>query len=335
MSAETIRDELDVELATTLYRGMLRIRRFEERVATLFEAGELPGFVHLSIGQESIAAGVVSALRADDFVTATHRGHGQIIAKGARFDAMVAELMGKATGYCRGKGGSMHIFDLSLGILGANGILGAGQPIAVGAGLGAKLRGTGAVCASFFGEGASAQGAVHEAMNTAAILSTPTIFVAEINGFAEMTPYGVHVGVPSLTARAPGYGIAAESVDGSDVLAVHAAATRAVAATRAGGGPFLLEVRTVRWGGHYEGDQQRYRDVDELAGRQASDPVAALESRLLAAGTERAALDQLDAAIGAELDAAVGYARESPPPEPESALEDVYVTPLPVGGGRR
>jgi pyruvate dehydrogenase E1 component alpha subunit len=316
-----------LELARALHATMLRIRAFEERVGELFEAGELPGFVHLSIGQESVAAGVIANLRPTDHITATHRGHGHIIAKGGRFGPMFAELMGKATGYCRGKGGSMHIFDLGLGVLGANGILGAGQPIAVGAALSARLRGTDGVAATFFGEGASAQGAVHEAMNLAAVLRAPVVFVAEVNGFAELTPYAVHASVPELAARGAAYGIPAETVDGVDVLDVHDAARRCVERARAGGGPSLLEVRTLRWRGHYEGDQQRYRDASHVEERGLADPLARVERRLAAAGVAPDVLRAPAEEARREIEEALAFARSSELPLPEDALEDVYASP--------
>ncbi|MEZ5101727.1 MAG: thiamine pyrophosphate-dependent dehydrogenase E1 component subunit alpha [Thermoleophilia bacterium] len=323
MSEGTLTGER-LELAVRIYDTMLRIRRFEERVGELFAAGELPGFVHLSIGQESVAAGIVSALRDDDFITATHRGHGHILAKGARIAPMMAELFGRTTGYCKGKGGSMHIVDIAIGVLGANGILGAGQPIAVGAAMSARLRGTDQVVATFFGEGASAQGAVHEAMNLAGCWQAPILFVAEINGYAELTPYEIHASVPSIAVRGAAYGIPATTVDGVDVLAVHDAATEAVAAIRAGGGPRMIEIRTQRWHGHYEGDPQRYRPDEELARLPELDPLAHLEPRLLAAGVERARLDALDADVRRELDEALEFARQSPLPDASALLEDVY-----------
>ena len=324
-----------LEQGVSLYETMLRIRRFEERAGELFEAGEMPGFIHLSIGQEAVAAGVIGALGTADAITATHRGHGHIIAKGGRLGPMMAELMAKADGYCRGKGGSMHIFDLSLGVLGANGILGAGQPIAVGAALAMRVKGTDGVAASFFGEGASAQGAVHEAMNMASVLSLPVLFVAEVNGFAELTPYGVHVGIPELAARGSAYGMPSRTVDGADALAVFDATAEAVTAMRGGGGPALLEARTVRWRGHYEGDPQKYRDQADLDKREDLDPVALLLQRLLDAGVEEERLSAIEQASAAELDAAVEFARASPLPQPSEALEDVYAVPLPSSGGPR
>ena len=222
------------ELRLQMYETMLRIRRFEEETAALFAAGDLPGFVHLSIGQEAVPTGICAALDPADTITATHRGHGHILAKGADMGRMMAELMGKRTGYCAGKGGSMHISSLDLGVLGANGILGAGQPIAVGAALSARLLGEERISVTFFGEGASAQGGVHEAMNLAAVWKLPVVFVAEINGWAELSPYSDHVSVPSLVDRAAGYGIDAASVDGTDVEAVLDGAREAVERCRSG-----------------------------------------------------------------------------------------------------
>ena len=317
--------EIAPDLRLGLYETMLRIRRFEEETGALFAAGDLPGFVHLSIGQEAVAAGVCAALEPADTITATHRGHGHIIAKGADLGRMMAELMGKRTGYCAGKGGSMHIFSLDLGVLGANGILGAGQPIAVGAGLSAKLLGEDRVSVTFFGEGASAQGAVHEAMNLAAIWKLPVVFVAEINGYAELTPYAYHVSVPSMVDRAAGYGIPAARVDGSDVEAVYEAALAAVAQARATSSPVLLELRTQRWRGHFEGDRQLYRPEGELEEVFRNDPLTLQADRLLAAGiVGQQLLDDLEQRVADEIVEAVAFGKGSPEAAPEEALLHVY-----------
>jgi TPP-dependent pyruvate/acetoin dehydrogenase alpha subunit len=305
------------------YETMLKIRRFEERAIGLFKDGELPGFIHSSVGQEGVAAGVMGALREDDYITSTHRGHGHIIAKGGELGPMMAELMGKRTGYCKGKGGSMHIFSLGLGVLGANGILGAGQPIAVGAALSARLRGTDQVVATFFGEGASAQGAVHEAMNLAVIWSLPVVFVCEVNGFAELTPYEAHVSVPSMVERAAGYGIPATSVDGTDVISVQQVTEEAVERAR-GGSPSLVEARTVRWRGHYEGDPQGYRSPEELAATADRDPIRFLEDRMRHSGTAEKELEAVRERVRAQVEDAVEFARSSPLPEAGEELEDVY-----------
>lgn len=305
------------------YETMLKIRTFEERAIRLFKDGELPGFIHSSVGQEGVAVGVMGALREDDYITSTHRGHGHIIAKGGELGPMMAELMGKKTGYCKGKGGSMHIFSLGLGVLGANGILGAGQPIAVGAALSARVRGTAQVVATFFGEGASAQGAVHEAMNLAAIWSLPVVFVCEVNGFAELTPYDVHVSVPSMVERASAYGIPATSVDGTDVVAVHEVVEGAVETAR-GGSPNLVEARTIRWRGHYEGDPQGYRSPEELAATADRDPIRFLEDRMRRSGTEEREFDAVRERVRTEVEDAVEFARSSPLPEAGEEMEDVY-----------
>lgn len=309
-----------------LYRMMVRIRRFEERAGELFAANEIPGFIHLSIGQESVAAGVIGVLRPDDYITATHRGHGHIIAKGGDLAPMMAELYARDGGYCRGKGGSMHIFSVDLGVLGANGILGAGQPIACGAALSAKVRGTDQVATTFFGEGASAQGAVHEAMNTAAIWGLPILFVAELNGWAELSPSSTHLSVPSMVDRAAGYGIPARSIDGLDVCEVHRAAAELVDDVRSNGTPRLLEVRTHRWRGHFEGDAQRYRDPGDLDALSDRDPIAFLAA-ILREQLGDEALAQVHHTVDEEVERAVEFARASPWPQPADMLEHVYAEP--------
>jgi TPP-dependent pyruvate/acetoin dehydrogenase alpha subunit len=325
----------ELETARGLYETMVRIRKFEERAGELFQAGEMPGFIHLSLGQEAVPAGIIGALDSGDFVTATHRGHGHIIAKGADLGRMMAELYGKDTGYCRGKGGSMHIFDLSLGVLGANGILGAGQPIAVGAALSAQMAGSSAIVASFFGEGASAQGAVHEAMNLAAVWQVPVLFVAEVNGFAELTPYEVHASVGSLAQRGAGYGIAASTVDGLDALAVYEAARAAVADMRRDGAPRLIEARMTRWRGHYEGDPQKYRTPEDIARGLEGDPIALMAQRLRDGGVDQTALEAVEESADHEIEAAVAFARASADPAAAAALDHVYVEPLPADRGPR
>lgn len=327
---------IDHDEARDLLRLMLRIRRFEEKAGELFAGGEIPGFIHLCIGQESISAGVVGALRSDDRITATHRGHGHIIAKGADLGPMMAELMGRDNGYCRGKGGSMHIFSVEVGALGANGILGAGQPIAVGAALSSRLRGADEVAVTFFGEGASAQGAVHEAMNLAAVWSLPVVFVAELNGYAELTPRELHIGGPSIAARAAGYGMPSVQVDGDDARAVRFSAREMIDAARGGGGPQLLEISTSRWRGHFEGDAQRYRAPDELEGAQRRDCVEALRTALVSEGAiDDDWYEAVGLEIAAEIDAAVEVGRSGALPQPLDALDHVYSTPIGTAGGGR
>ncbi|MCB0115343.1 MAG: thiamine pyrophosphate-dependent dehydrogenase E1 component subunit alpha, partial [Caldilineaceae bacterium] len=217
-----------------IYTRMLRIRRFEEQVGKLFAQGQLPGFVHLYVGEEAVGAGVCAALRDDDYIISTHRGHGHVIAKGGDFDRMMAELFGKATGYCKGKGGSMHIADFSIGMLGACGIVGGGIPVAVGAGLSAKTRGTDQVSVTFFGDGAANEGSFHESLNLASVLKLPVLFVCENNQYGEFTPSDKAMNIKDVAIRAAGYGIPGVIVDGTDALAVHEATQDAVARARRG-----------------------------------------------------------------------------------------------------
>jgi 2-oxoisovalerate dehydrogenase E1 component len=299
------------------YRQMRRIREFESRTAVLYRDGVVPGFVHLSVGQEAVAVGVCSALRADDVITSTHRGHGHVMAKGLDMTGMFAELMGRATGICGGFGGSMHIADPSLGVFGANGIVGAGLPIAVGAAFAARLQGGDRVVTAFFGDGAVATGAFHEAVNLASLWRLPVLFVCENNGFAEFSRTEDQHPVP-LSQRALGYGIAYQSVDGNDVEATAQAAAELVARLRGGDGPFLLEAVTERGRGHYEGDPQRYRDAPE---RQPPGPLGRSRDALLAGGLAAEIVDQVDAEVLAEVDRAVVVASGAPWPEPARALE--------------
>ena len=246
------------------YRTMYTIRRFEENVNNLFLAGEIPGFVHLYIGEEAIATGMMANLSPKDYITSTHRGHGHTIAKGADLNRMMAEIFGKSTGYCKGKGGSMHIADFSIGMLGANGVVGGGYNLAVGAGLAAKLSGTDQVSVCFFGDGASNRGTFHEGMNMAAAWKLPVVFVCENNQWASTTPYRTTTSVENISDRAIGYGIPGVVVDGNDVFAVYEAAQAAVERARDGGGPTLLEAKTYRIKGHFVGDPEMYRTKEEV-----------------------------------------------------------------------
>jgi TPP-dependent pyruvate/acetoin dehydrogenase alpha subunit len=312
-------DALLDDLAT-----MARIRAFEERVSRCFKEGQIPGFVHVSIGQEATAVGVCGVLERTDYITTTHRGHGHCIAKGADPAAMMAELFGRATGTCGGKGGSMHIADPSLGILGANGIVGAGLPIAVGAGLATLRKRTGRVAVAFAGEGSAASGAFHEALTLAALWAAPVIFVIENNGYAEFTDSEAMSRGAALTERALGYGLhAAEQVDGNDVQAVRAVAQRAVGACRDDSGPWLIEALTYRHHGHYEGDPARYRDEDELEGWQRRDPIV-MARRLLEAGGRGAEAQEAIAAADSEMDRAVEQGLAAPYPDLDAVLCDVY-----------
>src|SRR6202046_189814 len=299
------------------------IRVFEERVSDLYRDGEVPGFVHLSIGQEASAVGACWPLTATDVITSNHRGHGHCLAKGLAPEPMMAELLARATGTNQGLGGSMHIADPDLGIFGANGIVAAGVPIAGGAALAAKMRGQHGVVVSFFGDGAVAQGAFHEAANLAALWRLPIVFFCENNGYAEVSPIADQHPVP-MSARAAGYGLDYVPVDGNDVEAVAAVMTDAVRRIRAGGGPVFVEATTYRWHGHYEGDPEKYRSADELSDWQQRDPPGITRARLLGRGVGQDVLDSVEAQVRARIDAAVDAARLAPPPDMSVLRSSVY-----------
>ena len=308
-----------------MYAGMLRVRLFEERARELFANGRIPGFLHVSVGQEAVAVGVSAALRADDYVLSTHRGHGHLIAKGGSLRGLMSELYGKANGICHGKGGTMHIADVSVGYLGANGVLASGCVVAPGVGLSIKHRKSSQVVVTFFGDGAANRGPFHEGVNLAALWKLPVVFVCENNRWASSTAHSLSTAGGSIAARAAGYGIPGESVDGNDVLAVYDAVARAVERGRLGEGPSLIEAHTIRWVGHFEGDGQAYRGKDEVAEGRRTDPIARLERHMM----ERRLLDPDHAArirdgVKAEVDDAVEHAEASPLPEPQDALTDLY-----------
>src|SRR5581483_7066167 len=319
-----------------MYRTLLRIRAFDERIVRLFNQGKIAGALHSYVGEEAVATGVCAQLRPDDFIVSTHRGHGHLLAKGGEMRRMMAELYGRVDGYCRGKGGSMHITDVSLGILGANGIVGAGLPIAAGAGTAITLQGGDQVVACFFGDGAANTGAFHEALNLAATWSLPVVFICENNLYAQFTPQSMHARVADLFGRAAGYGLPGLSVDGNDVLAVAEAAEAAVQRARAGAGPTLIEAKTFRWFGHAINNPASNigRDEAEIAAWKARDPIPRFERRLLdGAVATQAELDATRAAVQAELEEAIRFAEASPAPPPEEALEHVY-TDLSAGARR-
>jgi acetoin:2,6-dichlorophenolindophenol oxidoreductase subunit alpha len=318
--------ELTKDKALWLYDRMVTIRAFEERVAKLFADGQIPGFVHLYAGEEAVAVGVCAHLEDHDFITSTHRGHGHCIAKGVQLGPMMAELFGRVDGSCKGKGGSMHIADVSRGMLGANGIVGGGPPLACGAGLTAKRKGTGAVCVCFFGDGAAEQGTTHEGMNLAAIWKLPVIFVAENNGFAESTPVGYHCAASNIADRAASYNIPGISVDGYDVIAMYEAAGEAVARARRGDGPSLIEAKTWRYFGHFEGDQVTYRTAEQSAAYREHDPLTFFAKQAIERGLMTAdQVEERDRAAEAAVEEAIAFAEQSPQPQPEDALDDVYV----------
>ncbi|MCL8394961.1 thiamine pyrophosphate-dependent dehydrogenase E1 component subunit alpha, partial [Pseudomonas aeruginosa] len=300
----------------------------EERLHVEFATGEIPGFVHLYAGEEASAAGVMAHLRDDDCIASTHRGHGHCIAKGVDVHGMMAEIYGKKTGVCQGKGGSMHIADLEKGMLGANGIVGAGAPLAAGAALAAKLKGSDAVAVAFFGDGGSNEGAVFEAMNLAAVWNLPCLFVAENNGYAEATAANWSVACDHIADRAAGFGMPGVTVDGFDFFAVHEAAGAAIERARAGEGPSLIEVKLTRYYGHFEGDAQTYRDPDEVKHyRETRDCLKQFRERTCHAGLLSASdLDAIDAEVEARIEDAVQRAKNDPKPEPDDLLRDVYVS---------
>jgi TPP-dependent pyruvate/acetoin dehydrogenase alpha subunit len=306
-----------------LYETMLLIRRTEERLSSLFAAGEIPGFIHLSIGQEAVAAGVVSALEPADTIASNHRGHGHGLAKGIELDRFFLELLAKEGGCCGGRGGSMHVADLSVGMLGANGIVGAGVPIALGSALAHKIRGTGAIAAVFFGDGALAEGVLHETLNMASLWKLPFLAVCENNGWAEFSATSTQF-IGDLHALGAAFKIPTSQVDGNDVGAVAAAAKRIVREIREGQGPQILECVTSRVHGHFEGDAQKYRAKDEIDALGSKDPIVRARAALMTAGVHEDRLDELDAAVGRRLDAAIAAARAAPEPDFRSALRDVY-----------
>jgi pyruvate dehydrogenase E1 component alpha subunit len=313
------------ERLISMLHTMLLIRAFEEKADELFALGRVHGTMHLSLGQEAVATGVCAALRPDDYILSTHRGHGHCLAKGADAGLMMAEFLGKETGYCRGRGGSMHIADVSGGNLGANGIVAGGLPIATGVGLSIQVRETGQVCVAFFGDGAANEGAFHESVNLASIWRLPVVFVCENNQYAMSMPVRKSMRIERISERAAAYGIPGLTVDGTDVLAVYEATEAAVALARSGGGPTLLECATYRYKGHSKSDRQRYRTRDEVEAWRRRDPIVQLRARLIAGGvvTDGAAA-AMEAETRSAIDDALRFAEESPEPDPASLLDGVY-----------
>jgi pyruvate dehydrogenase E1 component alpha subunit len=310
-----------------MYEDMVKIRRFEEKAIEFFTQGLIRGSMHLYIGEEAVAVGVCHALRQDDYIVSTHRGHGHCLAKGTDINRTMAELLGKATGCCKGKGGSMHIADLDTGNLGANGIVAAGIPIAVGAALSSQYRGTDQVAVAFFGDGATNQGVFHEAMNLAAIWRLPVLFVCENNLYGITVPAKEAVAVTDIADRAKAYNIPGVIVDGNDVRAVYQAACQAVARARAGAGPTLLECKTYRHEGHYKGDPCVYRSDEELRQWKERDPIQHLAKVLVGEGIAvQTELEQIHLKVEQAIAAASAFALESPEPSPEDLLQDVFAS---------
>ena len=309
-----------------MLRQMLTVRRFEERASADYHAGKIYGVVHCYIGEEAVAVGVCTALDRGDRIISTHRGHGHCIAKGADLNRMMAELYGRQTGYCKGKGGSMHIADFDIGMLGANGIVAGGISIITGAGLAAQMEGKGGVAVSFFGDGASNAGPFHECLNIAATWKLPMLYVCENNLYAAQTSAAATHALPDVAARAAGYGIPGIVVDGNDIVAVHQAAIRAVERARSGGGPTLIECKTYRQRAHTERKgQPDSRDKGEVAAWQQKDPIALLERQLRDQGDlDDTGLQIIEREVMAALETAVAFAEASPFPLPEQATDDVF-----------
>lgn len=310
-----------------MHRRMVRIRLFEETAGKMMEDGKIPGALHLYVGEEAVAGGVMVHLSDEDQITSTHRGHGHLIAKGGEFDQMFAELYGRSTGYCKGKGGSMHISNMELGILGANGIVGGGPPIAMGAAFGNKFLKNNKVAVCFFGDGASNEGSFHEAANMAGLYKLPVVFVCENNGFGEYTPQANHQAIVDVADRAAGYGMPGVIVDGMDAVAVYEAAGEAVDRARSGKGPTLLECKTYRFFDHVgvRGMGLTYRSDEEVERWKKRDPILLMEERLLEQKVLSA--EQIKAVhdiTAEEVLAGIKFAEESPFPEPSSLTEDVY-----------
>ena len=315
------------DLLGYFYKTMVTIRSFEQMIEKFFLEGEIPGFVHLYIGEEAIATGVMANLRKTDYIQSTHRGHGHTIAKGADLKRMMAELFGKSTGSCKGKGGSMHIADFSVGMLGANGIVGGGFTMATGAALAHKMQKTDGVAVTFFGDGASNRGTFHEAANMAAAWNLPVIFVCENNQWASTTPYRTTTSVDDIADRAVAYGMPGVIVDGNDVFSVCEAAKELVERARRGEGPSILECKSYRIKGHFVGDPEMYRTKKEVQQvLEETDPIPRFEKKVLDAGVmTREELDSIAARVNKELSEALEYARTSPVPEESALFEGLYV----------
>lgn len=319
-----MKNQVSQEVGLQLYELMVRIRKFEEAVVNLFARGKIPGFLHTYIGEEAVAAGVCANLTVEDKITSTHRGHGHMVAKGGRFDKAMAELFGKSTGYNKGKGGSMHIAEPDLGMLGANAIVSAGIPIATGAALSAQYLGEDWVGVAFFGDGASNEGAFHESLNLASVWNLPVVYVCENNEYAESTPRWQHQKIKDIAVRAQSYDIPGVVVDGNDVEAVYFIAKEAIERARSGGGPTLIEAKTTRWRGHHEADNQSYRDKEEFQAALENDAITRWETVLLSRGLPQEKLDEINARVDQELEGAIHFAEQSPHPDPADARADIF-----------
>lgn len=318
---------MEKKLYAEFYRTMYKIRIFETRIEEFSLKGEIPGFVHLYIGEEAIATGVCANLTYKDYIQSTHRGHGHTIAKGAKVDKMMAEIFGKKTGYCKGKGGSMHIADFSVGMLGANGIVGGGYSLATGAALAEKIKKTNNISVVFFGDGASNRGTFHEALNMAAVWKLPVVFICENNEWASTTPYLTATSVKDISDRAVGYGIHGSSIDGNDVIKVYEESAKAIERARKGEGPSIIEMKTYRIKGHFVGDPEMYRTKEEVSKRfDSNDPIKRLEEKGLAEGfLSENEIRKIQNEVVEEIDEAVKFALDSPFPDDEELFDDLYV----------
>ena len=306
---------------------MVKIRRVEERLLELFAQGKIPGFIHVSIGQEAVPVGVCSCLKPGDFILTTHRGHGHALAKGVDLKRFMAEIFGRRDGYCRGRGGSMHVASNELGLIGSNGIVGGGIPISLGTAFASVYKGNDRVTVSFFGDGASNEGTFHESLNLAALWDLPVVFCCENNEWAEFTPKRVHMRIEKISERAVSYGIPGVTVDGDDVLSVQEEAERAIARARKGEGPTLLECKTHRWFGHFAGDAQKYRSPKEIEEAKGFDPILRFQETLFKLKYLKPEdVKRLELKVKSEIDEAVAFAVNSPVPTDDNLLEDVYST---------
>ncbi|KPJ88572.1 MAG: acetoin:2,6-dichlorophenolindophenol oxidoreductase subunit alpha [Spirochaetes bacterium DG_61] len=317
------------ETRIEMLKGMLRIRLFEEKIQELYLAGYIPGSMHLSTGQEAVSVGVCMSLQKDDYVLSSHRGHGHMLARGAKYKYMMAELYGKRSGYCKGKGGSMHFAHVKIGVLGANGIVGGGIPIAAGVGFSSKYLKNNRVTACFFGDGATETGAFHEGLNFAAVLKVPVVFIIENNQYAISVPRRLSDRLEDLSIRAKSYGMPGESVDGNDVIAVYHTAQRAVHRARSGDGPTLIECKTYRWHGHHAGEPKDgliYRSQEEIDAWKRKCPIKQLKGTLLEEKViTEGNIEKIEREFEQELEKAIAYANESPFPVESDLLQDVYI----------
>lgn len=320
-----VAEELTKKFMLGLYEKMFLIRRFEETTVKHYKAGQIPGFVHIYIGEEAVATGICAALDKKDYITSTHRGHGHLIAKGGDVRLMMAELFAKKTGYCKAKGGSMHICDLSLGIMGSNGIVGAGLPIAAGVGCASKMQNEGRVCVCFFGDGAANRGTFHESINMASIYKFPVIYVCENNYYGISGCVKDTMNICDISERAKSYGIPGVTVNGNNVIEVYEAARKAVERGRKGDGPSLIECKTWRHRGHWEGDPDNYRDPDECKDWLGRDPIDLFNEKLISEKiATRDEIKEIQRKVDLKLKEAVEFAGESPFPEPAELYDDVF-----------